>query len=135
MGWIADIIKEIPVAANLEQKLMDADKKVTALEAENERLKRENRELKEQLERVIGPEQIEKDEERVLQVFGEYNASAALPDISQKCELSEIKAQYFIDSLKKRGLLNAETVFMGMARSYVISHIGRKYLITRGLVD
>ena len=135
MGIITDIIKGLPISAVQKEKIIDLENKLTALEAENKRLKRENRDPNKQLGRVIGPDQIEKDEERVLLEFGKYNASATLHDITQNCEMSETRAQFYIDNLKEIGLLEYKTVTAGKAFRYIITHSGRKYLITKSLVD
>ena len=48
MGWILDILKEIPISAVLKERIVEREKEIEAIKAENEALRAENRTLKSQ---------------------------------------------------------------------------------------
>ena len=46
MGWLTDILKDIPLNAVLREKIAEADRRIDLLQRENQNLKVENAELK-----------------------------------------------------------------------------------------
>ena len=49
MGWLADLLKDIPLSAMLREKLMEAEKKMASLEGKIASLEGENAELQDRL--------------------------------------------------------------------------------------
>ena len=55
MGWITDILKDLPLNAVLREKVLEADRQIENLQSENKRLIAENTVLKQKLARPKEP--------------------------------------------------------------------------------
>lgn len=142
MGWITDILKEIPLSAVLKEKL-------EMREAEYDKLKAERDDLRLQLEKAQAEIQcLKKDAERlkpggdldeaevkILLLLASARHEIIAGDIAQATGISPTKTQYYVTKLEEAGFVDGIHFYSGQASEYLIAHKGREYLISRNLVE
>lgn len=127
MGWIADLLKEIPSAARYKSELEAMEKENTALKRDNARLQEELAKLKPQDAGALGG-----DAEKVL-VLVSKNDSSTAAQIARALRLSKQVAEMHLEDLLDSGhvgnslIANADT-------EYYLAQPGRRYLHTKGLL-
>lgn len=125
MGFIADLLKEIPAAARYQAALH-------AMEQENERLKAENSELKEELAQFINNwETLDWDAVRTL-IYLSQHAHAHAHEIAGAYQINIQIAESYLSYLARGGFVHAP--LNGEPR-YGLAHKGRRYLRERGLLN
>lgn len=123
MGFIADLLKEIPAAAKYQAALLE-------MENENARLKTENAELREELGQFINQwETLDWDAVRAL-VYLSRHEFAHAHEIAGAYQMNVQIAESYLSYLAKGGFVHPP--LNGEAR-YGLAHKGRRYLRERGL--
>src|SRR5258708_34080723 len=106
MGWIIDLLKEIPLSAVLKEKIAAIEDKYAAAETENAILKDDLREakteiaeLKQQVEELSHTENVNELELKILHRIANLDYSHAVPSVIQINffpELSLARIKYYI---------------------------------------
>lgn len=151
MGIITDILKDIPLSAVLRERLVDQEKKMAILEAENAALKTENLALKnensdlkaliENLRQEIQQTkdiQKEKSHDTLLgkldkKILLFIRKAATIDEVTQTQQISPDIAKMHLKKLFDHGLV---TTFQGKDRKlyWHIKELGTKYLIDHNLI-
>jgi hypothetical protein len=134
MGWIADLLKEVPSAARYKTELEE-------LATEHEALKQENVSLKSALEKAnaelaalrpgaggdLGPEK-----EKILQLLSERERLSPQA-IASACGMGVELANFHLEELFDSDHVT-NVLVMGEGAYYFLDQKGRRYLVTRGLL-
>lgn len=143
MGWIQDILTEVPLSAVMKERLALAEQKydeavaenerlrgrVAELEGENAELRNENEQFRAQLavEPVDNP-QLSESELAILQLL--YRAQKSVPPeaISSQLGIEPGRVQHWLYKLKDRKYVRTDLNMVTGAR-YAIGRKGLDYLI------
>ena len=149
MGWIADLLSEIPSAAHykirleqMEAELVACKTKVGILEskvlAAEEKVRLNEEENKKKLDNSHGV-RLEEVKEKILMAV-EKNQGATNQQIAQAAGVSETVATFHLEELKKAKMVRDSRImgsdWSGSAgrTEWSIAQDGRGYLIAHGLV-
>lgn len=135
MGWITDILKEVPLSAVLREKLSDVEREVNALKQVNEKLLEENARLKQELcppKEDLGLSDIET---QILVLLSQAMGYVMLDRMGLMLKLSPTKSAYYTSKLHDDGYISSPMVIMDAVMSYKLSQKGREYLVKNNLVQ
>ena len=134
MGWIVDLLKEVPSAARYKAELEELVAKHEALKLENASLKsaleKANAELaalRPGVDRDLGPEK-----ERILRLLSERKRLSPQA-IASACGIGVELANFHLEELFDSDHL-ANVLVVGEGAYYFLDQKGRRYLVTRGLL-
>ena len=140
MGWIADLLREIPSAARYKFELEAMEAKVAALEKENANLKSEIAELRQEIQRRDDVVQKKKSHDQNLEEIAEGILAALSQhgelDTEQLARRLGIGAQLAVFHLhelqQKKMVMDYHAV--GSPVYWGLIQGGRAYLVRRGLL-
>jgi predicted nuclease with TOPRIM domain len=142
MGWLTDILKEIPISAVLKEKLVAAEAKHSEVEDENARLKDDLRHAREQvrtLEKRIAAltdaDDLPAVEIEILKLLADHR-ELKKQDLVRKFQIHPQRLRYHFERLSGEGYIShTETrVSTGVDDSYFLEHKGREYLSRKNLI-
>jgi chromosome segregation ATPase len=146
MGWIADLLEQIPSAAAYKIQLEKLDSDYKILKAEHEHLKSENAHLRSKLDAAerkikrLNDETQEKGklahssdrseiETRILRVVARYDGQLDADEIGVAVGINPQAAQFHLEEM---GKLVREEFTDGY---WSLTQEGRRYLMQRGLLN
>ena len=134
MGWIADLLKEIPSAARYKAELEAMEKKVISLEAENVNLRQEiqRRDNVIQKEKSHG-QRLEEVREKLLIALS-AGGKLQSDQLAQVVSISEQLATFHLNEMKEARLVSAAMFYTGRPTIWSIGQEGRSYLVAHGLL-
>ena len=131
MGWVADLLKEIPPAARFKAELEAMEKEGIALKEENDSLKSELQALRNELSEHRSREgTLAKDAETIL-VFIAKNAYATAPQVAKTLGMSKSVTDMHLEDLETAKHIDALHL-MGQESQYYLEQTGRRYLHAKG---
>ena len=138
MGWIADLLQEIPSAARYKSELEVMEKKVISLEAENVNLRQEIQRRDDVIQKEKSHSgHLEEIKEKVLVLLSKKK-EVREEEIIQHLAVSAQLAAFHLADLKTSNLIYNTTVLFMMGNSppttYSLTQEGRRYLVTHGLI-
>jgi DNA-binding transcriptional ArsR family regulator len=142
MGWLQDLLKDIPVSAVLEQRVKLADDKYEAIARELEQCKQENANLKreiadlkrenERLRAQLPSSDIALSEDTVrvlVYMFDETQMDyRGVEWMADRLEMTQGVLRYHLDELKKAGFAHC-TGFDVSDEYWAVQPDGRKYVM------
>jgi predicted nuclease with TOPRIM domain len=145
---IEKLINEHGSAAILRERLLLASDKYAALEAKTTQLEKEKDGLQadakkaaaeiDRLRKLVEQKhgKLSDEEEKILKVYAEAHTWIPVSAIAHHLEISQMKAQYFVERLLQGSYLQSPMmIVMDQEVSYHIHHKGREYVIQHGLVS
>ncbi|WP_421832542.1 hypothetical protein [Limnobacter sp.] len=133
MGWIADLLKEIPSAARYKSELEAMEKQNGLLKLENENLRNElerrDQEAKSQDSRNG---RLEETREHLLQLLG-TNSDITEEQIARAMEINVQVISFHLTELEKSRFVHGSYSAVYDTK-WSIAHDGRGYLIRHGLL-
>jgi uncharacterized protein YgbK (DUF1537 family) len=126
MGWIADLLKEIPSAARYKAELEAMEKENNSLRAEVEALRSELKSYK-PAEGSLIP-----DVEKILIVIGRHEYITAA-QVAHSLSLSKGLVEMHLEDLMTAQHIDASYA-MGQETEYYLKQSGRRYLHAKGLL-
>ena len=134
MGWVADLLKEVPTAAKYKADL-------ETMERENASLKASNAALRAELDRLRASGQtsspvlsnLSSAAETVLSFIAKHEDSSP-SQIAHSTDISKNVVEMHLDDLLQLKHVNAHYM-MGREPEYYLEQVGRRYLHTRGLLE
>ena len=134
MGWIVDLLKEVPSAARYKAELEELVAKHEALKLENasqksalEKANAELAALQPGADRDLGPEK-----ERILRLLSERKRLSPQA-IASACGIGVELANFHLEELFDSDHL-ANVLVVGEGAYYFLDQKGRRYLVARGLL-
>jgi hypothetical protein len=142
MGFLTDLLKDIPLSANLQEKLRTLEAKYAAVETENailkddkRKLEAENKRLKQEIESLTHTDDITEIERKILALFGDPNGDHTAEGIVEELRLHPTKVDYYLEALvNKRYIRQAGVYAVSEPIPYYIEQKGREYLIENNLI-
>ncbi|MFZ4776554.1 MAG: hypothetical protein ACOYM3_14375 [Terrimicrobiaceae bacterium] len=135
MGWLTDILKEVPLSAVLRERLAQAEKDMNELKEENTRLHEELAKLKPLAAKPQTPATLSEIEEQILAFIGNRNIWTGPEHIAALFKLSSTKADYYVEKLHRENYLKPPIMIVDSRPEYQLSQKGREYLVTRNLIE
>jgi hypothetical protein len=135
MGWITDILKEVPLSAVLREKLSDVEREVTALKQENATLREENARLKLELRPPIESAGLSDIETQILILLSLERGYVMPEKMSFMLKLSPTKSDYYTSKLHDDGYISCPPLIMDGIMRFKLSQKGREYLVKNNLVQ
>ena len=143
MGWITDLVKEIPISVNLQAKLDDAEKKFATLEARNKELETEVENLRQEIQRRDDVIQKEKSHSNLLDdakvkilLFLAKQPEKTIITSNQIAQCLQMDEQAVIYHLETLIELNMKMILVGRTanapKRWSIGPGGRHYLVENG---
>ena len=133
MGFITDILKDIPVNAVLRSKLEETERKYEELEAENVKLREENQRLKSKVKELTGSDELCENEVKILQFLSSTNQRLTAGIIATGICLSLTKTEYYLGRMYDQYVSAAH--FVGRPAEYSLIQKGREYLVENDLIE
>jgi len=133
MGWIADLLQEIPSAARYKVELERMEAENASLKADNTRLAQEVETLRRTEQERRGREaQLPQDAERIL-VYISQNDRAVAPQVAGALHLSAGVVEMHLEDLMESEHINA-SYFTNGETEYYLEQPGRRYLHAKELL-
>ena len=141
MGWLTDLLKEIPASAVLKEKLETREAEYEQLKAERDGLRQELRatrdeleSLKQQLQRSQAQGELDDNEKKLIALMAEVDPNRVVaPAIAGQLGLTPIRAQHHLDRLVQLGHVHAAHFVAPRPTQYGLTQQGRKYALDAGL--
>ena len=134
MGWVADLLKEVPTAAKFKADLETMERENASLKASNAALRAELDRLRASghtsspvLTNLSGPA------EAVLSFIAKHEDSSP-SQIAQSLGTTKNAVEMHLDDLLELKHINAHYT-MGREPEYYLEQVGRRYLHARGLLE
>lgn len=129
MGWIADLLKEIPSAAKYKSELEHIEK-------ENNRLREELEDLKAKYKSVAPEDNKPKLQNIQIDFLLRLALSkASLETLSANLGVGLQVAEYHLEILEKANLVDRNFSMMGEPSMWYLTHEGRSYLVLNNLIS
>jgi DNA-binding MarR family transcriptional regulator len=142
MGWLEDLLKEVPLSAVMKERVQLAADKLALATEQNESLKqriraleKENRQLREQIPKE-SPDSLSHDTSRVLVYLFQAPQSddCHVEAIAHALEIDEGVIRYHLDQLKDAGFADVRSA------NYIHGHVywgltpaGRRHVVENNL--
>jgi hypothetical protein len=140
MGWIVDLLKEIPLSAVLKEKIANIEAKYAATETENAILKDDLRKanaevtkLKKQAEELSHKDDLDETELKLLHIIAnlDYDDSVVTTLTPYFSDVSAPRLDYHIQRLEDFGYLHSG-IIDARGIHYSITQEGRTFLLKKG---
>lgn len=133
MGWIADLLKEIPSAARYKSELEAMEKQNASLKTENENLRNEiqRRDAEAQKGKSHGS-RLEEIKEHLLQLLAKHS-NFTEEQISRAMEVNVQLVTFHLTELEDKRFVHGSYSTIEDTE-WSIAHDGRGYLIRHGLL-
>ena len=140
MGWIADLLKEIPSAARYKSELEAMEKKVIMLEAENVNLRQEIQRRDDVVQKEKSHDgRLEEVREKILLAVAN-NPDASDQQLARITGVGELIAKFHLAELKASKMVSIQIIagsdWAGTSGSttWSIKQPGLSYLVAHGLI-
>lgn len=133
MGWLADLLKEIPSAARYKVELEQLAREHTALKEENATLKATLEKANAELAASrLGASDLDPEKERILRLLSERDRLAPQA-IASACGIGLELANFHLEELFESNHVT-NVLIIGEGAYYSLDQNGRRYLVARGLL-
>jgi hypothetical protein len=134
MGWLADLLQEIPLSAALKVKLEKAEADYEALKRERDKLAKENENLRKQIgEKQEQNSGLSSEETEILKAMAHTSQDVAAPAIASHFKMHQTKAEHFLNELQDKRLIDAHYYSDGRIE-YYLTREGKKLAVKLGFV-
>ena len=141
MGFITDLLKDIPVSAVLREKLQDLEKKYEELEVENTQLKDENQKLEDenqklntQIKKLTSSGELCEIEVNILKLLSSHGPELTAEMIASILGLNHTKTEYYLEKMNRQYVFSHD-YYTERQSEYFLSQEGREYLVKHDLVE
>jgi predicted HTH transcriptional regulator len=133
MGWIADLLKEIPSAARYKAELEAMEKDNAALKMENANMKAQLENARQELVAANAPANaLSGDAEKVL-VFIANNEHSTATQVARALDVSKGAVEMHLEDLAASGHIDASYA-MDEEPEHHLAQVGRRYLHDKDLL-
>jgi predicted nuclease with TOPRIM domain len=130
MGWLADLLKEIPSSATLTAKLEEAQAKYDKLEGELARCKEQNAWLRAEVDKHLKPAELDEVETKILVHLAGVIGRHLAEHVGLVFEMGTAKTEHYLSKLEKNGYVHGSMSMGGGPARYSLADKGREYLVT-----
>jgi DNA-binding transcriptional ArsR family regulator len=140
MGLL-DILKDIPLSANLQEKLRTLEAKYGALETENAILKDdlrkaqgESQRLKDKIDRAAHTSDLDDTKLAILKTLAQHDGSLYIYDLESFLQLQLTHLEYHLHELKEQGCIEKLRPMITRPDVYRLRQKGRQFVVENKLV-
>ena len=140
MGWIADLLKEIPSAARYKAELEEMEKENAQLKSRVSILESDNANFRQEIQQRDNAIENEKshlnrlpEEKEKLLVFIAQSSYVTSSQIARHCSISKPVVEMHIEDLQDSKYIDASYA-IDQEHEYYLQQSGRKYLHKNGLI-
>lgn len=140
MGLL-DILKDIPLSANLQEKLRTLEAKYAALETENAILKddlreaqRENQRLKDKIDHAAQTSNLDDTKIAILKTLAQHDGSLYIYDLESFLQLQLTHLEYHLHELKEQGYVEKRRPVITRPDVYCLRQKGRQFVVENKLI-
>ena len=139
MGWIADLLKEIPSAARYKAEAEQLSSDNAALEARNESLTSQLEAAQREIQRLATPasqkshSDCPKEQQGILQILATVD-SMVDTDLEKRLGIGHQLFEYHVGELLQADIIFTEATYDNHSH-WELTHRGRAYLSERGLIQ
>jgi predicted transcriptional regulator len=133
MGWLADLLQELPVSAALKAKLEKKEAEYEALKRERDKLSKENEVLKKQVAENQQDTGLSSEETEILKVLAHTSEEVIAEQIAGHFKMHQTKVEHFMNELEEKGLVHASYTSIAPT-GYSLSRDGKKLAVKLGFV-
>ena len=133
MGWIADLLKEIPSAARYKAELELMEKENASLKADNSRLKADLESSRKELVARTAPAAALPDTKEKILVLVAHHENATASRISGALSVSKGIVDLHLEDLRRAKFIETRYT-MGEEPEHYVEQDGRRYLHGKGLL-
>lgn len=133
MGWLADVLQELPPSAALRARLEKKEAEYEALKTERDNLIKENAMLKEQVASAEQGNALSNEETDILAVLAHKSEAVTAAAVANHFGMHLTKAEYFLNELEEKGLITVGRSEDDLA-TYGLSRDGKKLAVKLNFV-
>ena len=133
MGWLADLLQELPVSAALKAKLEKKEAEYEALKAECDKLAKENEGLKKQIAEQQQDNGLNSEETEILKAMAQTSDSVTAEAVADHFKMHLTKAEHYLNELQDKRLVDASYSSLDPT-AYYLSRDGKKLAVKLGFV-
>jgi len=133
MGWLADLLQELPVSAALKAKLEKKEAEYEALKRERDKLAKENEGLKKQVAENQQNTGLSNEETEILKALAHASENVTAEAVAAHFKMHLTKAEHFLNELQEKNLVDASYSTMDPAE-YYLTREGKKLAVKLGFV-
>jgi predicted HTH transcriptional regulator len=140
MGWIIDLLKDVPLSAVIREKLLSAEQKIALLESENANLQSQVHELRQEIQRRDDIIQKEKSHDALLEeikdkilLFLHKHGDVSLDHLAQSLNIKNDVATMHLKELFSKDMTT--TVAVGRSVKWHLQPKGTRYLVDHKLIS
>ena len=142
MGWIIDLLKDVPLSAVIREQLASAEKKITSLESENANLQSQVHELRQEIQRrddVIQKEKphnnlLDEIKIKILMFLSNQGDRVTADQIAYALTFGSQIVIFHLKELKDNHMIS-DSHTMNAPTKWLLAHEGRRYLIENKLIS
>jgi hypothetical protein len=133
MGWLADILQELPVSAALKAKLEKKEAEYEALKRDHDKLAKENEGLKKQIADQQQSSGLSSEETEIVKVLAQASGDVGAEAIARHFKVHLTRAEHFLNELQAKKIIDAHYYTDGR-QEYYLTRAGKKMAVTMGFV-
>lgn len=143
MGWLTDLLKEIPLSSLLKEKIATIEAEHAAKDAENASLKDDLHEAKAEITKYKNQvadlsqkdTELDKLEIKLLQILSWPTYDHHIEGLSSHVGQHATRVEYHLERLEHDGyVLSSPVIISGMKTTYSLTHKGREYVVKNNLL-
>lgn len=132
MGWIADLLKEIPSAARYKAELETMEKENASLKSQVTDLRQEMQRRDDDVQKEKSGRHLEEAREKILLLLAKSDGSTVI-EISKSMNIDEQLAKFHLNELLATEFVHHPAPYSTPER-WGIEQEGRRYLVKHGLL-
>jgi predicted transcriptional regulator len=133
MGWLADLLQELPVSAALKAKLEKKEAEYETLKVERDKLAKENEALKKQIAEHQQDSGLSNEETEIVKVLAHVSGYVTAEQIAGHFKMHPTKAEHFLNELEGKELVHVSYSSIDPTE-YSLSRDGKKLAVKLGFV-
>ncbi len=140
MGWITDLLKELPLSAVLKERLTAKEAEFQRLTEELDRALQDNVALQEQvaqLKQILAKSKVAyvpSDEEiGILKTIADAPSGLETKDLISAVSITKTRLAYYLGELENHGFIKGSPSYGAGKFFHYLDQKGRKLLIDKGL--
>ena len=132
MGWIADLLKEIPSAARYKAELETMEKENASLKSQVKDLQQEIQRRDDEVQKTQSGQRLEEVREKILLLLAK-SGDATVTEISQSMKIEVQLTNFHLHELLTNEFVHRPGPY-AMSERWSIGQEGRRYLVVHGFL-
>lgn len=142
MGFLTDLLKDLPLTAVLREKITTFENEIAALKQENASLKddkrelqAENKRLKDEIKSLTHTVDLDDTEIKILVQLADPHRHHTAEGLRNQLQIHPTKLDYYLEGLEEKGYIRTPSLYViDEPMNYYIDQKGREFLIKNNLI-